>query len=176
MMALSRKTPLRSTKPIASMSERRLAELKAAGLPSNSTFVPRQRANLDRQPRSRVRRDTGPSAKTRAALRIRSGGWCEYQGCPRRAQEAHHRDERGSGGRGPKAPAWINLLGNLLDACHGHNQWASNGSPAEARDKGWLIPLGNATPYNTPVLTRHHPDKVLLADDGSWTPVAVVSA
>lgn len=171
MTALSRKTPLRSTKPLAPMSERRLAELRAVGAAFNSTFVPRQRANLDRQPRSRARRDTGPPAKTRTALRIRSGGQCEYPGCPRPAQEVHHRDERGAGGRGPKAPAWINQLGNLLDACHGHNQWASNGSPAEARAMGWLIPMGNATPYDTPVATRHHPGKVLLADDGSWTPV-----
>lgn len=175
-MTLSRKTPLRSSTPLRAVSERRLAELRAAGAAFNSTFVPRQRAGLDREPRTSARRDTGPSAKTRAALRVRSGGWCEYPDCPRPAREAHHRDERGSGGRGVKAPAWINQLANLLDACREHNQWASNGSPAEARDKGWLIPSGVATPYNTPVLTRHHPHKVLLDDAGTWTPVAAVTA
>lgn len=164
--------------PLSRMSPKRLAEFDRNGWRPSTTFAPRQRANLDQQPRSsaRSRRDTGPSAKTRAALRVRSGGWCEHPNCPRPAREAHHRDERGVGGRGVKAPVWINQLANLLDACREHNQWASNGSPTEARDKGWLIPMGNATPYNTPVLTRHHPDKVLLADDGSWTPVVAVRA
>lgn len=167
--------------PLNQFSSRRLAELDAAGIKAYSTLtpvnrghVPAQREAQNRQARRSRPRDTGPSAKTRAIVRARSGGRCEYPSCPRPAQEVHHRDERGQGGRGPKAPGWINLAGNLLDACRPHNQWASNGSPAEAREMGWLIEMGQATPYTVPVLTRHHPEKVYLFDDGSWMPVSAV--
>lgn len=169
--------------PLSPISPKRRAKFEAAGVKPYSTLTvslpraPHEWEARDRQPRTSTRRrDTGPSAKTRAIVRTRSGGRCEYPSCPRSAQEVHHRDERGQGGRGPKAPNWINLAGNLLDACRPHNQWASNGSPAEAYEMGWLIEMGQATPYTVPVLTRHHPEKVYLHDDGSWTPAGLVAA
>jgi hypothetical protein len=68
------------------------------------------------------------------------------------------------------------LLANLLAACRHHNWWASNGSPVEATEMGWLIPSGVATPYTVPVLTRHHPQKVYLDDAGGIRPVGQVAA
>lgn len=175
---IQRRTGLARGGPLNQFSPGRLADFEAAGIKPYSTLVnpakvPAQRRAQDRQPR---RSHTGPSKLTVAKLEIRCGGWCEYPSCTRRAQDPHHRDERGSGGRGVKAPAWINRLCNLLAACRRHNDWASNGSPAEAREMGWLIEMGKATPYTVPVLTRHHPEKVFLLDDGSWKPVTVVAA
>lgn len=161
---LERKTPLRQVSP-----------KKAAEGVSRFAALDRKAAASRTTPMKRARY-TGPTTATIGKLEIRCGGFCEYPGCPKPAQDPHHRDERGQGGRGPKAPAWINELANLLAACRGHNDWASNGSPAAARAMGWLIPSGEATPYNTAVLTRHHTSKVLLNDDGGWTPVGSVAA
>lgn len=72
------------------------------------------------------------------------------------------------GGRGRNAPAWMNEPSNLLGACAWHNEWASNGSPAEANKVGWLLRSGQI-PMLTPVLTRHYRLPVLLNDRGTWT-------
>jgi hypothetical protein len=166
------------------MSARRRADLAAAGTDNpfstlvNTTPLTRGRFDVTRDVKPTRKRPvyTGPDKPTIALLEARCGGWCEYPGCRNQAQDPHHRDERGQGGRGPKAPDWINNLANLLAACRGHNTWASNGSPAEATAMGWLIEMGEATPYTVPVLTRHHPSKVWLDDEGAWTPAEQVVA
>lgn len=168
--------------PLNPMSAKRRAKLAAAGvarpfstLASDAQPV-RKPAMRAAAPIKRVRPVyTGPTSTTIARLEIRCGGFCEYPGCLNGAQDPHHRDERGMGGRGQKAPDWINKLANLLAACRDHNEWASNGSPDIARSMGWLLPSGEATPYNTPVLTRHHLAKVLLNDAGEWAPVGRVA-
>lgn len=161
---LERKTPLRQVSP----------EKAAEGVSRFVTLDPKPAASRT-TPMKRAR-STGPTPATIALLEIRSGGRCEFPGCPNPAQDPHHRDERGAGGRGPKGPAWINAPANLTAACRPHNDWASNGSPAAARAMGWLIGMGKATPYNTPILTRHHPLPVLLNDAGGWTPAGSVAA
>lgn len=178
---IQRNTGLARSGPLNQFSPGRLADFEASGVKPYSTFtnparVPAQRVVQDRQPRRPRPRYTGPSKAIVTKLEVRCGGFCEFWGCGRPAQDPHHRDERGSGGRGVKSPAWINKLCNLLAACRRHNDWASNGSPAEAREMGWLIPMGEATPYTVPVLTRHHAEKVLLDDAGGWTPVGQVAA
>lgn len=180
---MKRGTELSRGAELNKVSPQRQAEFDAAGIRPYSTLtsanrerVPAQREAQNRQQRRSRPTYTGPSKATIARLEIRCGGWCEFPGCRRHAQDPHHRDERGAGGRGIKAPAWINKLANLLAACRRHNDWASNGSPAEAREMGWLIEMGKATPYTVPVLTRHHPAKVLLDDEGGWTPVGQVAA
>lgn len=169
-MTLSRHTPLAPGKPLAPVSAKKL---KAAGGKVWSTFLPasaRARSSKPKRPRY-----TGPSAEVRAMVHARSGRRCEFPNCPHRATCVHHRDERGMGGRGRNAPAWINEASNLLDACAWHNDWASNVSPAEAHAVGWLLRSGEI-PALTPVLTRHYRSPVLLNDRGTWTlPEAVAS-
>ncbi|MCW6003929.1 hypothetical protein K1W54_04935 [Micromonospora sp. CPCC 205371] len=169
-MTLSRKTPLRSTKPLAPMSERRLMELKAAGLPVNSTLVPRQRANLDRQPRSSTRRDTGPTVSTTKLLHRRSGKVCEWPGCVQPATEKHHRLNRKSGGRHGEARERVNGVAWLLHACHTHHAYVT--SPfGERRQRalamGWLL-TENQDALRVPVLTRHDDEPVWLDAEGMW--------
>lgn len=114
------------------------------------------------------RRYTGPDKPTVVLIAERSHGRCEFPGCGEPAVDAHHRYERGQGGRGPKGPQWINCLSNLLAACRHHNFWASNVSPTEARQMGWRC-SDLDLPWQVPVQTCHDPLPVYLADDGSWS-------
>jgi hypothetical protein len=158
-VTLQRRTPLAPGKPLAKVSASRLA---AAGGWVWSTFPP---PATPPPPRPRY---TGPTEAVLTLLRGRCGGRCEYPGCPQPAQDPHHRDERGVGGRGRKAPPWINEASNLLAACRWHNNWASNGSPAAAYEVGWRVRSGQI-PMLTPVLTRHYYRPILLNDRGTWT-------
>jgi hypothetical protein len=169
-MTLSRKTPLRSTKPIAPMSERRLAELRAAGVPPNSTFMPRQRANLDRQPRNSARRNTGPTAATTKLLHRRSGKVCEWPGCVQPATEKHHRLNRKYGGRHGEAHERVNGIAWLLHACNTHHAYVT--SPfgerrVRALAMGWLL-VEHQDAFRVPVLTCHDDEPVWLDAEGGW--------
>jgi len=112
------------------------------------------------------RRYTGPSAEVIDLVAIRSGGRCEFPGCGQRAQDPHHRFERGSGGAGPKGPAWINEVPNILAACRHHNDWCSNQQPTEAWQMGWIVRHPDV-PFLVPALTAHDDLPVFLNEDGS---------
>ena len=112
-------------------------------------------------------RYTGPSREVVAIVAARSAGWCEFPGCEHRAQDVHHRYERGMGGHSERL-TWINEPPNLLAACRHHNYWCSNVTPEEARQMGWRVRRGDM-PWQVPVQTRHDPLPVYLANDGTFS-------
>jgi hypothetical protein len=167
-MALKRNTPLRSTKPLAPMSAQRMEQLRAAGLPTNSTFVPRQRANLDRQPRARVRRQPAVPVDVRDDLKKRAGEgfYCEIQmtGCLGRGTDPSHRITKKSGGRKGAAKAENDRLSNVLWACRACHDWIGQ-YPAASKVEwvGWALEEWQS-PAECPVLYRGR--LVYLDDSG----------
>lgn len=131
----------------------------------NRTGLDRYSSLPPSKPSPRRQSNTGPSKETIALVKARSGGRCEYPGCGRPATERHHRAERGMGG---SSVEWVNDPSAILDACHHHNQWASNGHPAEAFAMGWRIRRGLDRPWSVPVQTRHDELPVWLDRQGGW--------
>jgi hypothetical protein len=113
------------------------------------------------------RRNTGPTAKVRALVRQRSGGWCEWADCWLVASEQHHRLGRKSGGRRGDAAVRLNQASNLLDACREHHSLVTSPHGAArqlARKSGWLLEE-HEDARTIPVLSRH--GCVWLTDNGS---------
>jgi hypothetical protein len=117
------------------------------------------------------RRCTGPDFWTRETVRVRFGGRCCR--CGKDGYTIQHRTPRGLGGS--KDPA-INALTNLLwvcgdgtRGCHGHME----SRRTEAYENGWLVRHG-MDPAAVPVLLWDG-RRVLLDDEGEWTPVPLVS-
>lgn len=144
--------------PLTSKTElRRTAPLPRSALDANST--------AKRQ--AQKRRDTGPSARVRALVHARSGGWCEWAGCWLIAVDIHHRLNRKSGGRHGEMRERINQGAWLLDACRMHHDLVTSPhgeARVLARESGWLLREGEDA-RSVPVLSRH--GLVWLADDGS---------
>lgn len=168
-MTLQRHTPLAAGKPLAPVSAKRLA----AG-PVWSTFLPRNaRASKPKRPR-----DTGPSRGVRQIVADRSGRRCEWPACVSRASDVHHRLNRKSGGRHGEAAERINGAAWLLACCRAHHSLVTDpvGDVRKlAESMGWVL-REHQDAEATPVLTRHYPAPVLLANDGTWTlPEAVAS-
>jgi hypothetical protein len=166
-MALKRNTPLRSTKPLAPMSAQRMEQLRAAGLPTNSTLVPRQRANLDRQPRTRQRRQPAVPVDVRDELMKRAGEgfWCEIQmsGCWGRGTDPSHRITVKSGGRRGAAKERHDRLSDVLWACRACHDWCHrNPAAAKAETVGWMLEEWQ-NPAECPVLYR---GRLCYLDDG----------
>jgi hypothetical protein len=116
------------------------------------------------------RRDTRPTAKVRALVRERSGGWCEWAGCWLAASEQHHRLNRKQGGRRGEAAVRINQAAWIVDACAEHHRLVTSPHGAArqlARQSGWLLEE-HEDARTVAVLSRH--GLVLLADDGSTHP------
>lgn len=168
-MTLSRKTPLRSTTPLRAVSERRLAELRAAGAAFNSTFVPRQRANLDRQPRSSTRRRqpaVPPNVSDALKKRAGEGSSCEIQmaGCWGRGTDPSHRITVKSGGRRGAAKERHDRLSNVLWACRSCHDFITNNPAASKVERvGWALEEWQS-PTECPVLYRGR--LVFLGDSG----------
>jgi hypothetical protein len=144
-----------------------MEQMRAAGLPTNSTFVPRQREFRDKQPR---RRDTGPLRATVELLYLRSGRICEWPGCVQPATEKHHRLNRKAGGRHGEARERVNGVAWLLHACHTHHAYVTSPTGDQrqrALDMGWLL-LEYQDALQVPVLTRHDDEPVWLDGDGAW--------
>lgn len=113
------------------------------------------------------RRDTGPTAKVRAVVHARSGGWCEWAGCWLTAVDTHHRLNRKNGGRHGEMRERINQAAWLLDACRLHHEFVTSPhgeAKVLARMSGWLLHEGEDA-RSVPVLSRH--GHVWLSDDGS---------
>jgi len=124
-------------------------------------------AALDRKPT----KNTGPTAAVRTLVDARSGGRCEWPGCPRPQQDRHHRLNRKSGGRHGAAAVRINGAAWLLAACRPHHERVTNPTGevrVEAARMGWVL-RENQDAESTPVLTRHHSTPVLLTAAGSYT-------
>lgn len=74
------------------------------------------------------------------------------------------------GGRRGEMREWLNGPAWLLGACLEHHELVT--SPAGvvrrlARLWGWVLIEGEGA-TTVPVLTRHDPEPILLADDGRW--------
>jgi hypothetical protein len=113
------------------------------------------------------RRDTRPTAKVRALVRERSGGWCEWAGCWLAASEQHHRLNRKQGGRHGEAAVRINQAAWIVDACAEHHRLVTSPHGAArqlARESGWLLEE-HEDARAVSVLSRH--GRVWLGDDGS---------
>jgi hypothetical protein len=166
-MALKRNTPLRSHTALSPMSAKRMEQLRAAGLPTNSTFLPRQRESRVKQPR---RRDTGPLRSTVELLYLRSGRICEWPGCVQPATEKHHRLNRKYGGRHGEARERVNGVAWLLHACQTHHAYVTSPTGDQrqrALDMGWLL-LEYQDALQVPALTRHDDEPVWLDAAGAW--------
>jgi hypothetical protein len=116
-------------------------------------------------PRRRtVKRNTGFPPAVRAAVSVRSGGWCERCGAAH-AVEIHHRRPRGMGGS--KAPD-TNRVTNALALCGSCHRWIEREhNRTESRVMGWLVLQGH-DPAMTPLLYRGK--WVFLTDDGGVEP------
>jgi 5-methylcytosine-specific restriction endonuclease McrA len=67
--------------------------------------------------------------EVRVAVRRRSKGWCEFDGCTRMASHMHHKLPRSAGGP--------HTVENLADLCAAHHSWV-HGHPMESYTLGWL--------------------------------------
>lgn len=116
-------------------------------------------------PRKRPR-DTGPTKKTRDAVKQRANWTCE-RCAARRGKVIHHRDPRGMGG---STRPEVNEASNLVFICvQCHDEVESKRHAAIGA--GFLIPDG-LYPTLTPI-EMWHKDKFgwwLLKDDGSAVP------
>jgi 5-methylcytosine-specific restriction endonuclease McrA len=65
----------------------------------------------------------------REAVYRRSGGWCEFDACLKRAAHLHHRLPRSAGGK--------HTVDNLVDLCGAHHAWIHS-HPVDAYALGWL--------------------------------------
>lgn len=87
-------------------------------------------------------RPTDFDGATRAAVALRSGGWCEAMmvGCEGAAVHLHHRLRRGHGDHRA-----VNAL-HVCAACHG---WI-HANVAASYDRGWLVRTGD-DPADIPI-------------------------
>lgn len=117
-------------------------------------------------------RDSGPAQKTRDLVHKRSGGRCEWPGCWRMRSDVQHRLNRKDGGRHGEMRDRLNGAAWLLDICRHHHDRIGNKDRLLAEDMGWVLrEFTNGKPTDAllaPVLTRHHPDPVLLDNAGDW--------
>jgi hypothetical protein len=154
-MAFKRRPWRPTKKPMRQISEKRLAQLREAGLPVNSTFTPRQRAGLDRKtsrPKPAVSRDVRDTLKKRAG----EGFWCEIQmtGCLGQGIDPSHRITTKSGGRHGAAKVEHDRLSDLLWACRSCHDWiGDHPAAAKAERVGWALEEWQQ-PTEWPVLYR----------------------
>lgn len=160
---LIRKTPLKSSgalKRTTALVSSPKARSRLHAESAARRLVPKRRTATGR-------RDAGPSAKVRALLAARSGGWCEWPGCTLIAVDPHHRLNRKNGGRHGEMRTRINQAAWLLHACRPHHEAVTSPVGAArdlARDMGWLLYEGEDA-RQIPVKSRH--GLVWLADDGA---------
>lgn len=113
--------------------------------------------------------NTGPTAKVRALVHVRSGGWCEWPGCLLAAVDVHHRRPRRLGGSTDPA---TNKASNLVDLCRPCHEFVER-HRLQAIEQGFLLHAASS-PRDVPARTRH--GLVLLNDDGSWEPCTEVTS
>lgn len=144
---LKTNTPLRATKPM---------KRSAASVPGKSSANPTRA----RRPKKEPGED-----KVRAALRERSGGWCEVAipgVCLGRATNYQHRINRSQQGAYVLSAA-LDCCGSGTTGCHG----AIHAGPARAYRNGWSVRSWD-DPLTKPVLYRGR--MVLLDNEGTIIP------
>ena len=133
-------------------------------------MTPRNRASerdATRTPRTSPRID--PELRTsQVIVRARAQDRCERCGTSTltAGSQVHHRHPRKVGGA--RRNPWINLPGNLLNLCPGCHEWIEH-HREDARDCGWLVPMGATISRDAPMLHALH-GWVYLTDDGGYTP------
>ena len=113
---------------------------------------------------------TGPSLKVRKLVRERSGGVCEWPGCPLVATDYHHRLNRKMGGRYGARREQINSAAWIVHVCRQHHQdvTSAGGERLElARDTGWVL---REHQMASEVPIRMDVDSYLIDDAGGRTP------
>jgi hypothetical protein len=134
-----------------------------------------KRSEIRRTPmRSKGGRDTGPTPETVKLVVARDYRGCALCGSTVQGHRGwdwsvQHRMARKGGGT---VRAFINLPGNLVLLCGSgtvgcHFRVESNG--LWARENGFKVREGVTLPADTPIEHAVH-GRVLLADDGTWTP------
>lgn len=95
--------------------------------------IPKQSGFKQRSPQQQ-RRAMFEAAfrKGKVAVRKRSGGWCEVDGCDRRATSTHHK----AGRRGPVDV--VNDPALLMDLCGPHDHRVTT-EPAWAKEQGYSL-------------------------------------
>jgi hypothetical protein len=137
---------LKTRKPLAQFSAKKLDALKAAGIDHPmSTFTSVLPAELVRQPRTPMKaksRKPALPAKQKKTLAERSGGFCEIQmtGCANIAVDPSHRITTKSGGRHGDAADEHARLSNVMAACRSCHDWIGD-HPAAAKSEGvgWAL-------------------------------------
>ncbi|MER7167255.1 hypothetical protein ABT336_14445 [Micromonospora sp. NPDC000207] len=155
--------------PLRAMSEKRRQRLAEQG--NRSPFSTLTNGTPARSTFPTRKTNTGPTPSVRTLVAARSGGWCEWPGCPHTATDLHHRLNRKTGGRHGAAAARINGAAWLLAACRPHHEQVTSPTGdvrVRVEAMGWLL-REHQDAETTPVLTRHHPLPVLLTAAGSMT-------
>lgn len=176
---LSRRTPLRVSKPMNPMSAKKRAERAASGdVAPRSTLtgggLVRKPTMRTAAPVKRTRVESAAPADVRAVLMARSGGVCEMglPGCHRQGTDAAHRLARKAGGRKGVAKTAHNQPSNALFACRACHSWSTE-HPAESYRLGLMLREGQV-PSQVPVTYRGR--LVLLDDEGGVALVGQVAA
>lgn len=165
-----KQTRLKRGAPLNAFSKKRLERLAQQGVKyPTSTFAPKaiQQAG-NRQ--ARRAKDTGPKKTNRQLVHERSGGWCEWPGCPERATDVQHRLGRKAGGRYGEMSERINGPAWLLHCCRFHHERVTSAYGAvlaDAKRRGWVL-TERQNAVRVPVLTRHDEEPVWLLNDGSY--------
>lgn len=155
---LTRKTPLETRTALKRTTALAVSPLARSAL--HASQAGRQ------VPARRRPKNTGPTAKVRALVRLRSRGICEWPVCGREATDIHHRLNRKQGGRQGEMAQRINQPAWLLHACRGHHRAVTSPVGAAldlAIDSGWLLREGSDA-LLIPVVSRH--GRIWLTDNG----------
>lgn len=159
-MALQRRKPLRSGKPLRAKSgftPKPLSAAKRTAARPDKRPIPKSGVPLGRKSDSRAARRSRKrpvmSAQERRCREIvaeRSGGLCEICGRRGRLEKAHRLARSQQGAWDPS---------NILDLCSGCHQW-NHAHPVHSCDEanGWHLPSGS-DPIQCPVKV-FDPDKV----------------
>lgn len=151
---------------INQMSHQKRVKLAEIGvLYPTSTFTPKPRKATGKRAR-----DTGPKQSVTDLVKKRSGGMCEWPGCPSEAIHRHHRLNRKIGGRFGEMHERINGAHWLLHACLIHHAYVTSpiGHRREtSKAMGWLL-LEGQDAAQIPVHSRHDIDPVWLLPSGDW--------
>lgn len=160
----------RTTKPMRRTQIRQMSPKREEKLKAERRFNPGSSFALSPQAKPKRQADTGPKRSTRDLVRARSGGMCEWPGCPELQTDIQHRLGRKAGGRHGATKERINGPAWLIATCRLHHIYVTSphGERREvAMRMGWLL-LENQDAIAEPVMTRHDPEPVYLTPAGGW--------
>lgn len=168
---LKRGKGLQRNTPLNPYSKKRFAAVTAAGYRPTSTFAPRPREPFTTKAKvQKAQTDTGPTRSVRGLVSKRSGGMCEWPGCPEQATDKQHRLGRKQGGRHGEMRERLNGAAWLIDCCRFHHERVTSAYGEvleEAKQMGWVL-TERQDALRVPVLTRHDEEPVWFLPDGRF--------